>query len=949
LWDPRTQRPIGDALSRIGSVENGVAWGAWGIVDGQPVLATGDVVGEVRLWDPRTQRLIGDPRIGRSSGARWGAWGIVDGQPVLATGDDAGVVLLWDPRTRRFIDELAGRSSGAQWGAWGIIDGQPILAISDQASEVRLWDPRTQRSLGEPLTGHARTARWGAWGIVKDQPILATGGSTSVRLWEVVEDRPVGASLPPYRSDAPTAVDQLDRAADATAVAELITARSARPPLAVGLFGDWGEGKSHFLGLLHRAVEAAARPGDLLAHGFVRQVRFNAWHYAETDLWASLVTELFAQLASPATDAETGAAVSEQRRQSRLAAELIAARGLPQRLQAARDRRDQLRAAAREPAGLFSKLPAEQQHDVRVVLGDKPEKAYVEVVRTAAAIAHTGRVAGRLIGGVRRAMLVRTALSSVVVALLVVGTVWWLPPLRQWGVTLSGVAAVLVVAASVGRFVRETRRRARAGWKRVLGYGTQQHQRLTAAAEAADAEVSALQREMQDFTAAGQLAGVAADRNSSTDYRSRLSMMSRIRQDFTHMSRLLAQAAAEHAEPGISGVEGVADAAGDELPRIDRIVVYIDDLDRCPPARVVEMLEAVHLLLAVDLFVVVVAVDPRWLLSAVGAHYREVLHTASLGDPEMVAQSVDPDDEALWQSTPTQYLEKIFQVVLTLPPLDTGGYQRMLQHLVGTRTDQPTLNADTAPDTRAPLRVAAESGTEPEATRVGVDDTASGTGSGMFGIRMPAARVAVRVDPFALDPDEVRLLNLLGPPRLISTPRQVKRLANSYGLLTALRAGHRSADLSERSGVVADPDRREVHYRPYRAGLVLLAVLVGYPALGPGLFVHLHHTAAGAPEFGWAIFLDTLRPRSTGRGWSNRDGLPLSAAQAQQWRSLATALHTAGQAAAAEGLDLPEPLGAWAEWVVPVGRLSFPTGRVVSTLDRYEPLPAPARDAPEGA
>ena len=53
----------------------------------------------------------------------------------------------------------------------------------------------------------------------------------------------------------------------------------------------------------------------------VVQLRFNAWHYAETDLWASLVTELFAQLADPASDPDT--AVAEQRRQSRLAAELM--------------------------------------------------------------------------------------------------------------------------------------------------------------------------------------------------------------------------------------------------------------------------------------------------------------------------------------------------------------------------------------------------------------------------------------------------------------------------------------------------------------------------------------------------------------------------------------------------------------------------------------------------
>jgi hypothetical protein len=44
---------------------------------------------------------------------------------------------------------------------------------------------------------------------------------------------------------------------------------------------------------------------------------------------------------------------------------------------------------------------------------------------------------------------------------------------------------------------------------------------------------------------------------------------------------------------------------------LNRIVLFIDDLDRCDPDRVVKVLEAVYLLLAVKLFVVVVGVDAR--------------------------------------------------------------------------------------------------------------------------------------------------------------------------------------------------------------------------------------------------------------------------------------------------------------------------------------------------
>ena len=54
-------------------------------------------------------------------------------------------------------------------------------------------------------------------------------------------------------------------------------------------------------------------------------------------------------------------------------------------------------------------------------------------------------------------------------------------------------------------------------------------------------------------------------------------------------------------------------------------------------------------------------------------------------------------------------------------------------------------------------------------------------------------RIIERSEPLAFSSDEQRLLHLLGPP-LIATPRAAKRLANSYGLLSALH----SADLASR-------------------------------------------------------------------------------------------------------------------------------------------------------
>lgn len=108
-----------------------------------------------------------------------------------------------------------------------------------------------------PLSGHSGVVLWGAWGVVADRAVLATGSSDgTVRLWEVITDWAV-PRLPSYRSDVTARVDELSRVGDAVALAELVTARSASPPLAVGLFGT---------GARARAIPRLARsPGG--SHG----------------------------------------------------------------------------------------------------------------------------------------------------------------------------------------------------------------------------------------------------------------------------------------------------------------------------------------------------------------------------------------------------------------------------------------------------------------------------------------------------------------------------------------------------------------------------------------------------------------------------------------------------------------------------------------------------------
>ncbi|MFM0200627.1 P-loop NTPase fold protein [Paraburkholderia fungorum] len=104
----------------------------------------------------------------------------------------------------------------------------------------------------------------------------------------------------------------------------------------------------------------------------------------------------------------------------------------------------------------------------------------------------------------------------------------------------------------------------------------------------------------------------------------------------------------------------------------DRIVLYIDDLDRCPAHKVVDVLQAVHLLLAYPLFVVVVGVDPRWLMHSLAVHYQEFQGDAA-------KFTANPHE---WMTTPQHYLEKIFQIPHTLRSMSEEGYGRLIEGML---------------------------------------------------------------------------------------------------------------------------------------------------------------------------------------------------------------------------------------------------------------------------
>ena len=131
--------------------------------------------------------------------------------------------------------------------------------------------------------------------------------------------------------------------------ASLIADEATPMPVSIGLFGEWGAGKSTFMGLLRGEIEGlCGQPGYV--HDVV-QIGFDAWHYADANLWANIGDEIFHALTWELTPPEDRPE-SVKKRAAKLRKEitdgLVTARELDARIEQAGRQSEQLAAEVRK-------------------------------------------------------------------------------------------------------------------------------------------------------------------------------------------------------------------------------------------------------------------------------------------------------------------------------------------------------------------------------------------------------------------------------------------------------------------------------------------------------------------------------------------------------------------------------------------------------------------------
>jgi len=526
--------------------------------------------------------------------------------------------------------------------------------------------------------------------------------------------RPAGMWIAGYGSDKPTgnrSDDCLSIESTVAALANLIVSPKLEGNLSLGVFGNWGSGKSFFMRSLRATIDDLSRvarhaepPGNAKAPTVwpnVVQVEFNAWHYVDANLWASLMSHLLGELWQWTPEGENAERPAHWAALDNLG---VATESRNE----AKKRKDEAEKALHDAEAHVSQARKQRDADAKELtqaisrtlwktveekLGKHPDlgvEAIVPKLKELGVTSHETKeslqlvharlkdlttprgaattIAAKLLEADLRTFVIRVALTmGLLLAAMFVGSIY-VDQLRGAGVWLGSTAAGLLAvltqgvtwvkthassAAEVLKTLAEKRRAIdqeleRAELEKAANVASRE-QALAASQTALEtAESTLAQREealriaqerLKEALTGRAIRRFLENRLASGDYQKHLGLIALIRRDFEQLSQLIEaynahrlglgdatpkiRAALRRARPDIE--EQDLDQYFEQLG-INRIVLYIDDLDRCPSDRVVEVLQAIHLLLSFDVFVVVVGVDSRWMAHSLAKEFPACVH-----------------------------------------------------------------------------------------------------------------------------------------------------------------------------------------------------------------------------------------------------------------------------------------------------------------------------------
>ncbi|RZK38627.1 MAG: hypothetical protein EOO90_21710 [Pedobacter sp.] len=667
------------------------------------------------------------------------------------------------------------------------------------------------------------------------------------------------------QNDSAVGIDHLGLTKDIKVFSRIIASSSFTPPLSIALFGKWGSGKSFFMGKLDSEIKRLSQQGSPSYRKGIAQIHFNAWSYTDANLWASMVSRIFEGLYQY-INANSATLLAKDEIKKKLNSELVITSEHLKEVNQQRDEvQNQLNTLEVSKLGIAEQLEMQIKaiksntiatalkkvdDEFRVseeltpiitndpiVAGsveelkkfiparywDSPNALYKEAKSsyTFLRLFFNGKNVIRNIIFVALIILAIYCMPIIVEKLKVVVGNYILPPLQFMLYSATLMIPLYKRAKVVYDKLMPT---ISAFWKIRQDYQSKIETAKNNALQlerSLEIEINIRQRQLSDIevhiqTKSEQLSvlklksehAIATEalysfiekRCSSEEYQKHLGLVSIIRRDFEVLSGLFT----DHQQELMASGEIQKFRELFQNP-LERIVLYIDDLDRCPQNRVVEVLEAVNLLMAFPLFVVIVGIDPRWV--------KKALENGRKLDEEMASSS--------------DYLEKIFQVPFHLKGADDPQVKQMLSSLIGnvlgSSLERPQYSPveETIPIPK-PLAEYLENEIPHEERLAGYDD-------------QPEVSEAEMKEHLELTAIETELI--LTMSKIIgNNPRAIKRYVNIYHIVRA----HEGLTYA-----------RNNQAEEFRVVMFLLALYIGpYHRLLPALFDYFRIATKGQQSLG---------------------------------------------------------------------------------------------------
>lgn len=234
---------------------------------------------------------------------------------------------------------------------------------------------------------------------------------------------------------------------------------------------------------------------------------------------------------------------------------------------------------------------------------------------------------------------------------------------------------------------------------------------------------------------------------------------------------------------------GIQLGAGAREKYTRRMVVIVDDLDRCEPDCIVKVFEAIKLVMDIPNVIVIISMDHRIALSALSENYQSIESYHELGCARSIARD---------------YLGKIINYSICLPPLSSDNVKAYIAHLIEESAAETLNSQSISANGRAK-----ETNVQPEAEQD--QSGASQKRSEKDKQKNESKKLEEKSSEVEfVDRDIQRSLADWAIKLGINNPRQIKRLYNSYHMMINIYPGEQIGPKDDGAHTNLALDRKSV-------------------------------------------------------------------------------------------------------------------------------------------